>query len=334
MSDKNKLITDFIGPSCEVHENKIMHTRKKVTIVGGGQTGGMMSYLLAAKNICDIVIKDVPEFAQHYGKTLDITQCASFTGFETEVTATVEWEATANSDVVVITSGAARTPGMSREDLLRGNAKIVGEMARNVAKQSPNAVIIVFSNPMDVMCHVVLRESGFPNERIIGQGGMLDSERFRTFLALELAISQRDVHAYVLGGHTDTTMVPIASLACVGGIPISNLISSERLAAIIERTMQGGAEIVRLYKSGSAFFAPASATIAMVESILLDEQRMIPCAVLMKGQYGVNDIFCGTMVKLGANGVQEIYEVPVNQKELGQIRDAAKITRDLFALIS
>lgn len=311
-----------------------MHTRKKVTIVGGGQTGGMMSYLLAAKNICDIVIKDIPEFAQHYGKALDITQCASFTGFETEVTAAIEWEATANSDVVIITSGAPRTPGMSREDLLRGNAKIVGEVAKNVSQQSPNAVIIVFSNPMDVMCHVVLRESGFPHERIIGQGGMLDSERFRTFLALELGISQRDVHAYVLGGHTDTTMVPIASLACVGGIPVSNLISSDRLAAIVERTMQGGAEIVRLYKSGSAFFAPASATITMVESILLDEQRMIPCAVLLKGQYGIEDTFCGTMVKLGANGACNIYEVPVSREERDKIREAAKITRELFSLIN
>lgn len=311
-----------------------MHTRKKVTIVGGGQTGGMMSYLLAAKNICDIVIKDIPEFAQHYGKALDITQCASFTGFETEVTAAIEWEATANSDVVIITSGAPRTPGMSREDLLRGNAKIVGEVAKNVSQQSPNAVIIVFSNPMDVMCHVVLRESGFPHERIIGQGGMLDSERFRTFLALELGISQRDVHAYVLGGHTDTTMVPIASLAYVGGIPVSNLISGDRLAAIVERTMQGGAEIVRLYKSGSAFFAPASATITMVESILLDEQRMIPCAVLLKGQYGIEDTFCGTMVKLGANGACNIYEVPVSREERDKIREAAKITRELFSLIN
>ncbi|CAK0766977.1 Malate dehydrogenase [Gammaproteobacteria bacterium] len=311
-----------------------MRTRKKVTIVGGGQTGGMMAYHLAAKNICDIVIKDVPEFAQHYGKALDITQCASFAGFETEITATVEWAPTANSDVIVITSGAPRTPGMSREDLLRGNAKIVGDIARNAAQQSPNAVIIVFSNPMDVMCHVALRESGFPRERILGQGGMLDSERFRTFIALELGVSQRDVHAYVLGGHTDTTMVPIVSHACAGGIPISSLISNERLAAIVARTMKGGAEIVQLYKAGSAFFAPAVATITMVESILLDEKRIIPCAILFRGEYGVSDVFCGTVVKLGAGGAEQIYEVPVDPNELERIRAAAKATSDLFSSLN
>ncbi|CAK0754591.1 Malate dehydrogenase [Gammaproteobacteria bacterium] len=311
-----------------------MSTRKKVTIVGGGQTGGMIAYQLAVKNICDIVIKDVPAFAQHYGKALDITQCASFSGFETVISATVEWEATKNSDVVVITSGAPRTPGMSREDLLKGNAEIVGEMARNVAQQSPNAVIIVFSNPMDVMCHVAIRESGFPRERVLGQGGMLDSERFRTFLALELGVSQRDVHGYVLGGHTDTTMVPITSRACVGGLPVSSLIKSERLAEIVTRTMKGGAEIVQLYKNGSAFFAPSVAAATMVEAILLDEKRMLPCAVLLKGEYGIDDVFCGTMVKFGAGGAEQIYEVPVDPSELKQIRTAAQTTSSLFKLVS
>jgi len=311
-----------------------MSARKKVTIVGGGQTGGMMAYRLAEKNFCDIVIKDIPEFAQHHGKALDITQGASFAGFETHVTATDDWEPTAGSDVVVITSGAPRTPGMSREDLLKGNATIVGEMAKNAAKQSPEAVIIVFANPMDVMCHVALRESGFPRERVIGQGGMLDSERFRTFLAMELGVSQRDVHAYVLGGHTDTTMVPITSQARAGGIPVSTLIAGDRLEAIVARTMNGGAELVQLYKTGSAFFAPAVATITMVEAIVLDEKRLIPCAVLLKGEYGVNDVFCGTVVKLGAGGAERVYEVPVSSGEADMIRAAAKSTRDLFAIVS
>ncbi len=311
-----------------------MSQRKKVTIVGGGQTGGMMAYCLAGKNICDIVIKDIPEFAQHYGKALDITQCASYAGFETTLTATVDWETTANSDVIVVTSGAPRTPGMSREDLLKGNSAIVGEMIRHAAKLSPNAVIIIFSNPMDVMCHVAMRESGFPRERIIGQGGMLDSERFRTFLAMELGVSQRDVHAYVLGGHTDTTMVPIASRACVGGIPVSSLISFDRLDAIVQRTMRGGAEIVHLYRAGSAFFAPAVATVTMVESILLDEKRLIPCSVLLKGEYGIEDVFCGTVVKMGAGGAEQIYEVPVSERELEQIRAAAHVTKDLFGVVS
>ena len=311
-----------------------MSQRKKVTIVGGGQTGGMMAYCLAGKNICDIVIKDIPEFAQHYGKALDITQCASFAGFETGITATVDWETTANSDVIIITSGAPRTPGMSREDLLKGNSAIVGEMTRSAVQYSPGAVIIIFSNPMDIMCHIALRESGFPRERILGQGGMLDSERFRTFLAMELGVSQRDVHAYVLGGHTDTTMVPVVSRACVGGIPISSLISAERIHAIVQRTMKGGAEIVQLYKAGSAFFAPAVAAITMVEAILLDEKRMIPCSVLLKGEYGIDQVFCGTMVRMGAGGAEQIYEVPVSDDERERIQGAARITKDLFAVVN
>ena len=198
-----------------------MSGRKKVTIVGGGQTGGIMAYRLAEKNIADIVIKDVAEFGQHHGKALDIYQGASFGGWESKLTATDDWEATADSDVVIITSGAPRKPGMTREDLLKGNAEVVGEYAaKNVAKYSPNAVIIVFANPMDVMCHAALNASGFPRERILGQGGMLDSSRFRTFIAMELDVAPRDVHAYVLGGHTDATMVPIVSQARVGGIPL------------------------------------------------------------------------------------------------------------------
>src|SRR5438105_8682426 len=283
-----------------------MSARKKVTIVGGGQTGGMMAYRLAEKNICDIVIKDVPEFAQHHGKALDIYQGASFGGFETTLTATDSWEPTANSDVVIITSGAPRKPGMTREDLLRGNAEVVGEYAaKNAAQMSPNAVMIVFANPMDVMCHAAIKSSGFPRQRVIGQGGMLDSSRFRAFLAMELNVAPRDVHAYVLGGHTDATMVPIVSQARVGGMPIETLISKDRIEAIVKRTMNGGAELVELYKTGSAFLAPAVATITMVESILLDEKRLLPCAVQLTGEYGITGTFCGTIVKLGAGGAEQ-----------------------------
>ncbi|MPZ48849.1 MAG: malate dehydrogenase [Dehalococcoidia bacterium] len=312
-----------------------MSARKKVTIVGGGQTGGMMAYRLAEKNICDIVIKDVAEFAQHHGKALDITQGASFAGFEGSLTAADDWEPTANSDVVVITSGAPRKPGMSREDLLKGNAEVVGEYAAaNAARHSPNAVIIVFANPMDVMCHVAMKASGFPRERVIGQGGMLDSERFRTFLAMELGISQRDVHAFVLGGHTDTTMVPVTSLAHAGGIPIANLIPAGRLDAIVKRTMTGGAELVELYKTGSAFFAPAVATIAMVEAILEDEKRLMPCAVQLNGEYGIKGTFCGTIVKLGSGGAEQVYEVPVSAEEKAKIVAAAKGTEELVKIVS
>src|SRR3972149_5033931 len=196
-----------------------MSARKKVTIVGGGQTGGMMVQRLAERNLCDIVIQDVPEFGQHHGKALDIMQGGPFGGYETQIVATDGWDETRDSDVVVITSGAPRKPGMSRADLLKGNQDIVGEKAACIAKYSPNAIIIVFANPMDVMCHVAMKESGFPRERVIGQGGMLDSERFRTFISMELGVSQRDVHAYVLGGHTDPTMGPITSHARGGPPP-------------------------------------------------------------------------------------------------------------------
>ncbi|HLF72154.1 MAG TPA: malate dehydrogenase [Dehalococcoidia bacterium] len=308
--------------------------RKKVTIVGGGQTGGIMAYRLAEKNICDIVIKDVAEYAQHHGKALDIMQGGPFAGFETKVTATDEWDATAGSDVVVITSGAPRKPGMTREDLLRGNAEVVGDYAaKNAAQLSPNAIIIVFANPMDVMVHAALRATGFPRERIIGQGGMLDSSRFRTFIAMELGCSPRDVAAYVLGGHTDATMVPIVSLATVGGIPLEALISKERIEAIVQRTMNGGAELVELYKTGSAFLGPSVGTMAMVESVILDEKRLLPCAVMLQGEYGINGTVCGTILKIGAGGAEQVYEVPVSPGEKAKIVAAANSTAELAALI-
>jgi malate dehydrogenase len=215
-----------------------MAGRKKVTIVGGGQTGGIMAYHLAQKNICDIVIKDVAEFAQHHGKSLDIMQGGPFGGFETKITPTDDWEATKDSDVIVITSGAPRKPGMTREDLLKTNADVVGDYAaKNAAQLSPNAIMIIFANPMDVMCHAAARATGLPRNQIIGQGGMLDSSRFRTFIAMECGCSPRDVSAYVLGGHTDATMVPIVSQARVGGMPLTSLLSADKIDAIVKRTM-------------------------------------------------------------------------------------------------
>jgi malate dehydrogenase len=311
-----------------------MSARKKVTIVGGGQTGGIMAYRLAGMNICDIVIKDVAEFAQHHGKALDIFQGSSFGGFETKITPTDDWDETADSDVVVITSGAPRKPGMTREDLLKTNAEVVGDYAaKNVAERSPNAVIIVFSNPMDVMCHAAARATGLPAGRIIGQGGMLDSSRFRAFIAMELNVAPRDVHAYVLGGHTDATMVPIVSQARVGGIPLTSLLSPEKIDEIVKRTMNGGAELVQLYKTGSAFLGPSVGTMAMVESVLLDQKRLLPCAVPLTGQYGINGTFCGTIVKIGAGGAEEFYEVPVSDEERAKIVAAANGTAELFASI-
>ncbi len=311
-----------------------MSARKKVTIVGGGQTGGIMAYRLAGMNICDIVIKDVAEFAQHHGKALDIYQGSSFGGFETKITPTDEWEETADSDVVVITSGAPRKPGMTREDLLKTNAEVVGDYAaKNAATFSPNAIIIVFANPMDVMCHAAARATGLPAGKIIGQGGMLDSSRFRAFIAMELGVAPRDVHAYVLGGHTDATMVPIVSQARVGGMPLTSLLSPEKIDEIVKRTMNGGAELVGLYKTGSAFLAPSVGTMAMVESVLLDQKRLLPCAVPLSGQYGINGTFCGTMIKVGAAGAEEVYEVPVSEEEKAKIVAAAKGTAELVAMI-
>jgi len=311
-----------------------MAGRKKVTIVGGGQTGGIMAYHLAQKNICDIVIKDVAEFAQHHGKSLDIMQGGPFGGFETKITPTDDWEATKDSDVVVITSGAPRKPGMTREDLLKTNADVVGDYAaKNAAQLSPNAIMIIFANPMDVMCHAAARATGLPRNQIIGQGGMLDSSRFRTFIAMECGCSPRDVSAYVLGGHTDATMVPIVSQARVGGMPLTSLLSPEKVDAIVKRTMNGGAELVELYKTGSAFLGPSVGTMAMVEAVLLDEKRLMPCAVNLNGEYGIKDTFCGTMIKIGAGGAEQVYEVEVSAEEKAKIVAAAKSTAELAAII-
>jgi malate dehydrogenase len=293
-----------------------------------------MAYHLAQKNICDIVIKDVAEFAQHHGKSLDIMQGGPFGGFETKITPTDDWEATKDSDVVVITSGAPRKPGMTREDLLKTNADVVGDYAaKNAAALSPNAIVIIFANPMDVMCHAAARATGLPRNQIIGQGGMLDSSRFRTFIAMECGCSPRDVSAYVLGGHTDATMVPIVSQARVGGMPLTSLLSADKIDAIVKRTMNGGAELVELYKTGSAFLGPSVGTMAMVEAVLLDEKRLMPCAVNLNGEYGIKDTFCGTIIKIGAGGAEQVYEVEVSAEEKAKIVAAAKSTAELAAII-
>jgi malate dehydrogenase len=270
----------------------------------------------------------------HHGKALDETQAASWLGFDAKITGTDGWDDTKNSDVVVVTAGAPRKPGMSREELLNGNADIVRAKVTEAAKASPNAVLIIFSNPMDAMCHVALKASGFPRERVIGQGGALDTARFRAFIAMETAVSVRDVHAYVLGGHTDTTMVPVVSQARVGGLPLTSLLSQEKIDALVARTMRGGAEIGELMKVSSAYYAPSAATIEMVEAILLDQERLIPSAVLCKGEYGIQDIVCGVMCQLGAGGVKKTHEMPVSDDEADKIRKAADATKQLLTLLT
>ena len=313
-----------------------MTAREKVTVIGGGMTGGAIAQRMVEKGIADVVIQDDPQFAGtlHHGKALDITQSASWLGFEAKITATDGWAETAGSDVIVCTAGAPRKPGMSREDLLNGNADIVRAKVSEAAKASPNAVIIIFANPMDAMCHVALQASGFSRERIIGQGGALDTARFRAFLAMETGASIRDVHAYVLGGHTDTTMVPITSQARIGGLPLASLLSQEKIDAIVARTMRGGAEIGELMKVSSAYYAPSAATVEMVEAILLDQNRLIPSAVLCKGEYGIKDIVCGVMCQLGVGGVKKTFESPVSDEENEKIRIAAAATKDLLALLN
>lgn len=312
-----------------------MSSRKKVTVVGGGMTGGAIAQRLVERNIADVIIQDDPQFAGslHHGKALDMTQSASWLGFEAKITGTDGWDDTAGSDVIVVTAGAPRKPGMSREDLLNGNAEIVRAKVSDAAKASPDAVIIIFSNPMDAMCHVALEASGFPRERIIGQGGALDTARFRAFLSMESGVSVRDVHAYVLGGHTDTTMVPVTSQARIGGLPLATLLSQEKIEAIVARTMRGGAEIGELMKVSSAYYAPSAATVEMVEAILLDQDRLIPSAVLCKGEHGIEGIVCGVVCRLGAGGVKQTYEMPVSDDEGNRIRKAADATRDLIGLL-
>ena len=309
-----------------------MANRKKVTIWGAGMTGATMAQRLVEKNICDVtmidIIEDMPQ-----GKALDIMESAPVAGFETTLTGTNDPADTAGSDVVVITSGVPRKPGMTREDLLNTNAGIVRSVVADAVKHSPNAVLIIFANPMDVMCHVALQASGLARERVVGQGGMLDTARYRTFVAMETGASVRDVQAWVLGGHTEATMVPLISNATVGGVPLTQLVGQERAAALAQRARNGGAEIVALLKTGSAYYAPAAATIAMVEAVILDQKRVLPAAAYLQGEYGIRDAYVGVMLKLGAGGIEQIIEAPLSETEQAGMQKAAEAVKELVGLI-
>ncbi len=310
--------------------------RKKVTIIGAGMTGGAMAQRLIERDICDVVLQDDPQFAgtMHHGKALDESQAAAWEGFSSRISATDGWDETANSDVVVCTAGAPRKPGMSREELLNGNAAIVRAKVSEAARHSPNAVIIIFANPMDAMCHVALKASGFPRARVIGQGGTLDSARYRYFVADAVGVSPVDVHGYVIGGHTDTTMVPVVSQTRIGGVPLTDLLPAEQVQALVARSMRGGAEIGALYKTGSAYYAPSAATIAMVESVLLDQKRLMPCSVYHQGEYGIKDVFSGTVCQLGEGGIQRTFELPLTADEKERVLAAAATTKELVKLIT
>ncbi len=301
--------------------------RSKVTIVGAGQTGGAMARELAPKGFADIVLLDVVEGVPQ-GKALDMTQAGPLVGFDSRIVGTNDWRDTAASDIVIITSGKPRLPGMSRDDLVTANTEIVKGVTEQVVKHSPNAIIIVFVNPLDAMCYVVKKVSGFPRERVFGQSGVLDAARFRSFIARELDVSMEDVQAYVLGGHGDD-MVPLVRHTTVCGIPIAELMSVDRISVLVERTRKGGGEIVNLLKTGSAYYAPAAATIEMVESVLLDRKRVLPCSVYLEGEFGVEGIFMGVPVKLGARGIEQIIEIKLTDEERAMFERSAASVREV-----
>jgi malate dehydrogenase len=299
----------------------------KITVIGGGNVGATTAQRLAEKELGDVVLVDIVEDMPQ-GKALDLMQSGPVYGYDTLITGANNYEPTAGSDVVVITSGIPRKPGMSRDDLLKTNAGIVKSVTEQVAKLSPNAILIVVSNPLDAMTYVAHKVSGFPANRVIGMAGVLDSARFRTFLAMELGCSVEDVHATVLGGHGDT-MVPVLGYSTVAGIPVGQLIPKDRLDAIVQRTRDGGAEIVKLLKTGSAFYAPAASSVEMVESILKDKKRILPSAVLANGEYGIKGLFVGMPAVLGSKGVEKIIEMKLNADEQAALDKSAAAVKEL-----
>ncbi len=306
-------------------------SRIKVTVVGAGNVGATTAQRLAERDYADVVLVDIVEGLPQ-GKALDLNQAGPVVGYEPNVTGTNGYDETAGSSVCVITSGRARTPGMSRDDLLKTNQAIVADVTRNLAQRSPEAILIVVTNPLDAMCQVAFTEAGFPRERVIGMAGVLDSARFRTFLAWELGVSVRDVTGFVLGGHGDL-MVPVVSYTNVAGIPASDLIAAERLADIVQRTRDGGAEVVKLLKSGSAYYAPSAAVCEMVDAIVLDQQRVLPCAALLQGEYGLDGLYMGVPCRLGAGGLEQVLEISLSADERAGLERSAAAVRELIGVI-
>jgi len=303
--------------------------RAKITIVGAGNVGATTAHWCAAAELGDIVLLDIPEAGDMpRGKALDLMEAAPIMGYDSNITGTSDYADTAGSDVVVITAGIPRKPGMSRDDLLATNATIVGSVAEQVKNTSPRAVVIVVSNPLDVMTQRALQITGFPPQRVVGQAGVLDTARFGAFIAMELGVSVEDVSAMLLGGHGDT-MVPLASCTSVGGIPVAQLIDAQRLERIVQRARDGGAEIVGLLKTGSAYYAPAAAAAQMVEAVVRDKRRLIPCAAYCQSEYGVGGYYVGVPVILGDGGVQKIIELKLNQSEQANFQKSVDAVKSL-----
>ena len=308
---------------------------KKVSVIGGaGFVGATTAQRIAEKDLADVVMIDIKEKeGPTKGKALDMQQAAPLIKFNARLKATSDYKAMEGSEIVVITAGVPRRPGMTREDLLNINTKIVKEVTEQVVKYAPKAVLIVLTNPLDAMVYVAKKVSGFSKERVIGQSGALDSTRFRTFIALELGVSMEDVQALVIGGHTDVGMVPLPRYASVAGVPLTELLDASTIEKLVERTRRGGTEIVELLGEGSAYYAPSAATVAMVESILLDKKRIIPCSVYLEGEYGIKDLFLGVPVVLGRSGVEKIIELKLDAKEREFFNKAAQIVRDTVKLV-
>ena len=305
--------------------------RKKVTIVGAGNVGATAAHWIAAKELADVVLIDIAEGVPQ-GKGLDLMQAMPIEKRDCTITGTNDYADTANSDIVVITAGIPRKPGMSRDDLLNTNAGIMSKVVSEVVKTSPNSIIIVVSNPLDAMAQAAFKQSGFPRERVIGMAGVLDSARFRTFIAMELDVSVENVTAFVLGGHGDT-MVPLSRYSTVAGIPITEMIAPDRLKELETRTANGGAEIVKFLKTGSAYYAPSAAAVEMVEAILKDKKKILPCAAYLQGEYGINGLYVGVPCKLGAKGLEKIIEIKLTNDEQAALNKSADAVKELCTVI-
>jgi malate dehydrogenase len=305
--------------------------RKKVSIIGAGFVGSTCAHWIASKELADVVLLDIfPGVAK--GKALDLLQAGPIEGFDVQISGTGDYADAANSDIVILTSGAPRKPGMTREDLVAQNAEITAENVLKIKETSPNAILIIVSNPMDTMATLAYKVSGFPKNRVIGQGGVLDAARYRTFIAQEIGCSVEDIQAMLMGGHGDE-MVPMPRFTTISGIPVSNFIAEARLNEIVERTKKGGGEIVALLEKGSAYYAPSAGTVQMVESILKDKKRILPCAAYLEGEYGVNGIFFGVPCVLGANGIEKIIELPLTDEEkAGVVKSSALVASSVAAI--
>ncbi|MED0703372.1 malate dehydrogenase [Aeribacillus composti] len=304
--------------------------RKKISVIGAGFTGATTAFLLAKKELGDVVLVDIPQAENPTkGKALDMLESSPVLGFDANIIGTSNYEETADSDIVVITAGIARKPGMSRDDLVQTNQKVMKSVTKEVVKYSPNSIIIVLTNPVDAMTYTVYKESGFPKHRVIGQSGVLDTARFRTFVAQELNLSVKDITGFVLGGHGDD-MVPLVRYSYAGGIPLEKLIPKERLEAIVERTRKGGGEIVNLLGNGSAYYAPAASLVEMVEAIVKDQRRVLPAIAYLEGEYGFEGIYLGVPTILGGNGLEQIIELELTDEEKAALEKSAESVRNVM----